>query len=83
MNVQPDLDFIKYLKTAGGDTMKKCYQCATCSVVCPLSTDENPFPRQEMIWSGWGMKEKLVSDPNVFLCHQCGDCTAQIGRAHV
>jgi len=80
MNVQPDLDFIRYLKTAGGDTMKKCYQCATCSVVCPLSTEEHPFPRQEMIWSGWGMKDKLVADPNVFLCHQCGDCTAYCPR---
>ncbi len=80
MDVQPDLDFIRYLKTAGGDTMKKCYQCATCSVVCPLSTEENPFPRQEMIWSGWGMKDKLVADPNVFLCHQCGDCTAYCPR---
>jgi len=80
MNVQPDLDFIRYLKTAGGDTMKKCYQCATCSVMCPLSTEENPFPRQEMIWSGWGMKDKLIGDPNVFLCHQCGDCTTYCPR---
>ncbi len=80
MEVQPDLDFIRYLKTAGGDTMKKCYQCATCSVVCPLSTEENPFPRQEMIWSGWGMKDKLIADPNVFLCHQCGDCTVYCPR---
>ncbi len=80
MDVQPDLDFIRYLKTAGGDTMKKCYQCATCSVVCPLSTEENPFPRQEMIFAGWGMKDKLTADPNVFLCHQCGDCTAYCPR---
>ena len=80
MNVQPDLQFIKYLKGAGGDTLKKCYQCATCSVRCPLSSDEKPFPRKEMIWSGWGMKENLVADPDVFLCHQCGDCSTYCPR---
>lgn len=80
MNVQPDLEFIKDMKSAGGDTLKKCYQCATCSVVCPLSSDDNPFPRREMILAQWGMKEKLVGDVNVMLCHQCGDCTEYCPR---
>ena len=35
--VQPDTEFISYLKKNGGDTLKECYQCATCSVVCSLS----------------------------------------------
>ncbi|PIE59129.1 MAG: heterodisulfide reductase [Desulfobulbus propionicus] len=80
MNVQPDLQFIKDMKEAGGDTLKQCYQCATCSVACPLSTDGDPFPRREMILAQWGMKDKLLADANVFLCHQCGDCSDMCPR---
>ncbi|NTV14009.1 MAG: quinone-interacting membrane-bound oxidoreductase complex subunit QmoC [Desulfobulbaceae bacterium] len=80
VKVEPDLNFIKYLKSAGGDSVKKCYQCATCSVVCPLSSDGKPFPRKEMIWAQWGLKDRLLGDPEVLLCHQCGDCTAYCPR---
>lgn len=80
MNVQPDIDFIKSMKEAGGDTLKQCYQCATCSVACPLSSDGDPFPRREMILAQWGMKDKLLADPNVFLCHHCGDCSEACPR---
>ena len=73
--LEPDLGFIKEVAKLGGGDLKRCYQCATCSVACPISPETKPFPRKEMIAASWGLKDRLVADHDIWLCHNCGDCT--------
>jgi quinone-modifying oxidoreductase subunit QmoC len=72
--IEPDVQFKKQLLASGGETLKKCFQCGTCTVACPLSPDKDPFPRKEVLWAQWGLKERLMADPDVWLCYQCNDC---------
>ncbi len=78
--VEPDVGFIKDLAKLGGGDLKKCYQCATCSVACPISPDNKPFPRKEMIAASWGLKDRLIANHDIWLCHNCGDCTSLCPR---
>ena len=78
--LEPDLEFKRRILGLGAHDLTACYQCGTCSVVCPIATEDNPFPRKEMIWVQWGLKDRALANSSIWLCHQCGTCTAYCPR---
>lgn len=80
IEVQPDIVFKRELARLSGAPLNQCMQCGNCSAVCSLAPEERPFPRKEMMWAGWGLREQLIGNVDVWLCHQCGDCSTSCPR---
>jgi quinone-modifying oxidoreductase, subunit QmoC len=78
--LEPDSAFIKEIIASGGEDLKKCFQCATCTSVCTLSENGFNFPRRVMIAAQWGLKDKVLADPAIWLCHDCSDCSTNCPR---
>ncbi len=80
--IKPNERFIRDIIRRGGESAKKCYQCGMCSVTCELSyaREGAGFPRKLMLWTQWGLKDRVLRDPGIWLCYQCNDCTANCPR---
>src|SRR5512134_1835081 len=78
--ISPSRGFREELARRGGAAAARCMQCATCSSVCDLSTPEATFPRRQILWAQWGLVDRLVADPSIWLCHGCNDCTVRCPR---
>jgi quinone-modifying oxidoreductase subunit QmoC len=77
--IDPDLDVVRELTELGAGTARRCSQCATCSVVCDLSGGAD-FPRKKMLWAQWGLKDRLLSSIDPWLCYYCGKCSTRCPR---
>jgi quinone-modifying oxidoreductase subunit QmoC len=78
--VQPDFDWKRQILDLDAHDLSVCYQCGTCTAVCPISTADNPFPRKEMVWVQWGLKERALGNASIWMCHQCGTCNTYCPR---
>jgi quinone-modifying oxidoreductase, subunit QmoC len=78
--VQPDFEWKRRIISLDAHDLSVCYQCGTCTAVCPISTADNPFPRKEMVWVQWGLKERALGNASIWMCHQCGICNAYCPR---
>ena len=78
--IHTDLEWKRQIIGLDAPDLSVCYQCGTCTAVCPISTTENPFPRKEMVWVQWGMKDRALGNASIWLCHQCGTCNTYCPR---
>jgi heterodisulfide reductase subunit C len=63
------------LEKLGATRLYSCYNCGTCTAICPLSKELVEFPRALIRYALLGAEEKLLSSPALWLCYYCGECS--------
>ncbi len=61
----------------GGDKIKQCIQCGTCSGSCPTSYAMDYSPREIIAALRAGMLDRVLKSNTVWLCTSCYYCTVR------
>jgi heterodisulfide reductase subunit C len=80
MITRADPTLLTELKRYGELDVEACFNCGNCTAICPLATDETPFPRSNIRMVQLGLRERLLQTTDPWLCYYCGDCSATCPR---
>lgn len=69
------LDFLEEIYSIpGGEKIKDCIQCGTCSGSCPTSYFMEYTPRKVFAMIRAGMRDEVLSCNTLWLCTSCYSC---------
>lgn len=80
MKTKSDPTLLAEVRKYGNFDTNACLQCGSCTVSCDLTKDNASFPRRTMRYVLFGLKDKLLSSLEPWLCYYCGDCSAACPR---
>ena len=75
-----DPDFVDSIVEAGADRLRTCIQCGTCSSVCPSGRRTAFRTRELMRKALLGLKDEVLSSPDLWLCATCLTCLERCPR---
>ncbi len=61
----------------GGEKIKDCIQCGTCSGSCPVSWAMEETPRQIFAMIRAGMRDQILDSLTIWTCASCYQCAAR------
>ncbi|MDF1538868.1 MAG: CoB--CoM heterodisulfide reductase subunit C [Candidatus Thorarchaeota archaeon] len=73
-------EFVNEIVKAGADRIRTCIQCGTCSSVCPSGRRTAFRTRELMRKAVLGLKEEVLSSPDLWLCATCLTCLERCPR---
>ena len=74
-------DFVDELHAVpGGEKVRDCIQCGTCSGSCPVSYFMDNPPRKLLAMLRAGLREQVLESTSIWLCTSCYMCTLRCPR---
>ena len=62
-------------KQPGGEQIKYCFQCGTCSASCPVMKINSKYNPRRIIWMALlGMRDDVLKSDFIWLCSACYSC---------
>jgi len=76
-----DPGLLKEVRKYGNFDTNACLNCGGCTITCSLSSSETAFsPRMSIEYVRTGLRKKLLSRLDPWLCYYCGDCSTSCPR---
>lgn len=79
MAVRVNPRLIEEIKELGAFDISACFNCGTCTGICPISREGKEFPRRLIRYAILGVEEK-VRGIEPWLCLLCGRCSETCPR---
>lgn len=77
-----DKEFAKWVTSQiGGDKLRHCIQCGTCSGVCPLALYMDYTPRRLINLAREGFKKEVLGSFTIWLCASCYACRVECPKS--
>ncbi len=80
MTVQVDQTLLPALRRFGAFDISACFNCGTCTAICPLTESDSTFPRRMIRYAQVGMRDELLSSKELWACYACGECSETCPR---
>ncbi|MEW5981403.1 MAG: 4Fe-4S dicluster domain-containing protein [Acidobacteriota bacterium] len=64
----------------GGEALRDCIQCGTCSGACPMSVHMDLTPRQLIALTRSGLERDVLQSATPWLCASCYECQVRCPR---
>ncbi len=79
--IKEDTNFIDEISSIpGGEKIRHCIQCGTCSASCPMIFKMDNSPRKIFAMAKAGMRDEVLSSNAIWYCVSCYSCHVRCPR---